>query len=106
MKVPLPPVILGQLGNDPKKKTVCIYGHLDVQPAKKEDGWDTDPFVLTRKDEKLFGRGASDDKGPVICFLHAIEGFQTTAKDVPVNLKVITSAVTFELTTKISKKKM
>ncbi len=33
-ELPLPPVILGHLGNDPKKKTVCIYGHLDVQPAK------------------------------------------------------------------------
>ena len=34
-EIPLPPVLLGQLGTDPKKKTVCIYGHLDVQPAKK-----------------------------------------------------------------------
>ena len=32
-QIPLPPVILGQLGTDPKKKTVCLYGHLDVQPA-------------------------------------------------------------------------
>ena len=31
--LPLPPILLGTLGNDPKKKTVCIYGHLDVQPA-------------------------------------------------------------------------
>ena len=33
--IPLPPVLLGQLGEDPKKKTVLIYGHLDVQPALK-----------------------------------------------------------------------
>lgn len=45
--IPLPPVILGSLGNDPKKETLCVYGHLDVQPAKKSDGWDTEPFVLT-----------------------------------------------------------
>lgn len=32
-KLPLPPILLGTLGNDPKKKTVCVYGHLDVQPA-------------------------------------------------------------------------
>ena len=32
-KLPLPPVMTGYLGNDPKKKTVLIYGHLDVQPA-------------------------------------------------------------------------
>jgi len=34
-KLPLPPVLLGQIGHDPEKKTVLIYGHLDVQPAKK-----------------------------------------------------------------------
>ena len=34
-KIPLPPVLLGQLGDDPKKKTVLVYGHLDVQPALK-----------------------------------------------------------------------
>ena len=45
--IPLPPIILGSLGNDPSKKTLCVYGHLDVQPAKKSDGWNTEPFVLT-----------------------------------------------------------
>ena len=45
--IPLPPILLASLGNDPNKKTLCIYGHLDVQPAKIEDGWDTEPFVLT-----------------------------------------------------------
>lgn len=31
----LPPVLFGKLGNDPSKKTVMVYGHLDVQPALK-----------------------------------------------------------------------
>lgn len=83
-----PPVILGNLGNDKAKHTVLVYGHLDVQPAEKEDGWNTEPFVLTLKDEKLYGRGASDDKGPVLGWLHAIEAFQQTKKNVPVNIKV------------------
>ena len=47
---------------DPAKKTLLVYGHLDVQPATKEDGWDTDPWVLTEKDGKLYGRGSTDDK--------------------------------------------
>ncbi|VDP50034.1 unnamed protein product [Soboliphyme baturini] len=34
-KVPIAPILFGNLGNDKKKKTVCIYGHLDVQPASK-----------------------------------------------------------------------
>lgn len=32
-KLPLPPIVFGNLGNDPAKKTILIYGHLDVQPA-------------------------------------------------------------------------
>lgn len=49
-EIPLPPIILGSLGSDPSKKTVCIYGHLDVQPASIDDGWDTEPFTLVEKD--------------------------------------------------------
>ncbi|KFM80630.1 Cytosolic non-specific dipeptidase, partial [Stegodyphus mimosarum] len=85
--IPLPPVLLGTLGKDPKKKTICAYGHLDVQPAAKEDGWDTEPFVLTEKDGKLYGRGATDDKGPVLAWLHAISAFRETKKELPCNLK-------------------
>ncbi|XP_071550810.1 cytosolic non-specific dipeptidase isoform X1 [Panulirus ornatus] len=88
-KISLPPVLLGQLGTDPKKKTVCVYGHLDVQPALKEDGWDTEPFVLIEKDGKLYGRGSTDDKGPVIGWIHAVEAFQKTNQDVPVNIKFV-----------------
>lgn len=54
----------------------------------QEDGWDTDPFVLTEVNEKLYGRGATDDKGPVLGWLHAIEAFQQTGQNVPVNIKV------------------
>ncbi|RWS28925.1 cytosolic non-specific dipeptidase-like isoform X1 [Leptotrombidium deliense] len=87
VSIPLPPVLLGELGKDAKKKTLLVYGHLDVQPAAKSDGWNTEPFVLTEKDGKLYGRGATDDKGPVLCWLHAINAFQTLGIEIPVNLK-------------------
>ncbi|EPY81137.1 hypothetical protein CB1_000757048 [Camelus ferus] len=45
-EIPLPPLLLGKLGSDPQKKTACICGHLDVQPAALEDGWDSKPFTL------------------------------------------------------------
>ncbi|KAF5308310.1 hypothetical protein FQR65_LT06304 [Abscondita terminalis] len=92
-ELPLPPVILAKLGNDPHKHTVCIYGHLDVQPALIEDGWDTKPFVLTEKNDKLYGRGSSDDKGPVLCWLHAIEAYQALNIDIPVNIKFVFEAM-------------
>jgi len=85
----LPPILMGNLGKDPAKKTLLIYGHLDVQPAKLSDGWDTEPFKLVEKDGKLYGRGSTDDKGPVLGWLHAIEAFQKTGQEVPLNLKVV-----------------
>ncbi|XP_048385084.1 cytosolic non-specific dipeptidase isoform X1 [Stegostoma tigrinum] len=87
--IPLPPVVLGELGKDPNKTTVCIYGHADVQPARINDGWTTDPYVLTEKNGNLYGRGSSDDKGPILAWLHAIEAFQALKQDLPVNLKFI-----------------
>ncbi|XP_038666237.1 cytosolic non-specific dipeptidase-like [Scyliorhinus canicula] len=87
--IPLPPVVLGKLGKDPNKTTVGIYGHVDVQPARFEDGWSTDPYLLTEKDGNLYGRGSSDDKGPVLAWLHAIEAFQALKQELPVNLKFI-----------------
>jgi len=86
-KIPLPPVLLGTLGTDANKKTLLVYGHLDVQPAERSDGWDTEPFVLTEKDGKLYGRGSTDDKGPVLGWLNCVEAMQELNMDVPVNLK-------------------
>ncbi|XP_061178072.1 cytosolic non-specific dipeptidase-like [Saccostrea echinata] len=88
-KLPLPPILLGTLGKDPKKKTLLVYGHLDVQPAKKEDGWNTDPFVLTEIDGKLYGRGSTDDKGPVLAWMNCIEAMQEIGMEIPINLKFI-----------------
>uniref|UniRef100_A0A6Q2YB33 Cytosolic non-specific dipeptidase n=1 Tax=Esox lucius TaxID=8010 RepID=A0A6Q2YB33_ESOLU len=85
-EIPLPPIVLGSLGSDPSKKTVCIYGHLDVQPAAVDDGWDTEPFTLVEKDGKLYGRGSTDDKGPVLAWLNCIEGYQKI-QQLPINIK-------------------
>lgn len=86
-KIEYPPIILGFLGNDQSKKTVCIYGHLDVQPANKGDGWDTEPFKFEEIDGKMYGRGSTDDKGPVLGWINVIETFQELKMDIPVNLK-------------------
>ncbi|KAI8913618.1 hypothetical protein EDD86DRAFT_187496 [Gorgonomyces haynaldii] len=84
--VDLPPIVLGRYGSDPKKKNVLVYGHYDVQPALFEDGWNTDPWTLTEVDGKLFGRGATDDKGPVISWMWVIEIYQKLGLELPVNL--------------------
>lgn len=85
----LPPILLASFMVDPKLKTVCVYGHLDVQPAKQEDGWDTDPFILTEKDGKLYGRGSTDDKGPALSWMWVIEAHQALGVPLPVNIKIL-----------------
>ncbi|GKZ71059.1 hypothetical protein AnigIFM60653_009910 [Aspergillus niger] len=49
---------------DPKNRTVLIYGHYDVQP--EGDGWTHPAWELTEVNGKLYGRGSTDDRGPVL----------------------------------------
>ena len=60
------------------KNLVGIIGHLDVVPAGS--GWETPPFEATIKDGKIYGRGAIDDKGPVIAALYAMKAIKDNYK--------------------------
>ncbi|KAL9103412.1 MAG: hypothetical protein Q9163_001551 [Psora crenata] len=83
----LPPVIIARYGASPAKRTILVYGHYDVQPALKEDGWATDPFALSVDSEgRMYGRGSTDDKGPVLGWLNTIHAYQEAAMELPVNL--------------------
>ncbi|OAA69583.1 glutamate carboxypeptidase [Cordyceps fumosorosea ARSEF 2679] len=83
----LPPVVVARYGRDASKRTILVYGHYDVQPADRSDGWATEPFELTvDADGRMFGRGSTDDKGPVLGWLNAIEAHQKAGVDFPVNL--------------------
>ncbi|KAJ7181497.1 hypothetical protein C8R43DRAFT_1093229 [Mycena crocata] len=85
--LPLPPVILGRIGNDSLKKTVLFYGHFDVQPAALSDGWRSEPFVLTQEaDGRMVGRGSSDDKGPVLGWINVLQWHYEHGKELPVNM--------------------
>lgn len=79
------PLLFAKLGNDSNKKTILFYSHYDVQPALKEDGWDTEPFTIVEKDGYMYGRGTSDDKGPIVVVYQAIKELQK-AGDLPVNV--------------------
>ncbi len=50
-----------------------VLGHLDVVPVGDLSKWNFDPFTLTEKEEKLFGRGTQDDKGPTLASMYALK---------------------------------
>lgn len=50
---------------------IGILGHLDVVEAKGQEGWESDPFVMRRDGDLLYGRGVNDDKGPLLAALYA-----------------------------------
>lgn len=64
------PLVFARIGHDKSIPTVTVYGHYDVFPVKRGE-WSTDPFCLTGKNGYLYGRGTSDDKGPVLAILFA-----------------------------------
>ena len=66
----LPAVYAHWPASDEHAPRVLVYGHHDVQPALLADGWDYEPFQPYERDGKIFGRGASDDKGQVL--FHAL----------------------------------
>ncbi|PRP74395.1 hypothetical protein PROFUN_10293 [Planoprotostelium fungivorum] len=70
------PIVIGRLGSNPDNPTVTIYGHYDVVPANQKEGWDTDPFVLTGRDGYYYGRGVTDDKGPIVATVAAVKELQ------------------------------
>lgn len=63
------PVTYGELILDETYPTVLVYGHMDVMPVDPLNLWNTDPFKPVIKDDKIWGRGADDDKGQ--SFMHA-----------------------------------
>lgn len=72
-----PPVVFGQAAaNRPDAPTVLFYNHYDVQPAEPLDLWESDPFVLTRRDGKAYARGVADDKGHIVSRLLALDAIR------------------------------
>jgi acetylornithine deacetylase/succinyl-diaminopimelate desuccinylase-like protein len=83
-----PPSVYADWLGAPGQPTVLLYGHYDVQPAEPLAEWHTPPFRATVHDAKIYGRGASDDKGQFFIHLCALEAYLRTTGRLPVNVKV------------------
>lgn len=82
-----PVVYAERLGRN--DKTLLFYNHYDVQPAEPLELWDSDPFELVSKENKLFARGVSDDKGQIISRIAAIDALLQESELLPCNIKFV-----------------
>jgi len=80
------PIVYGEKIIDPAKPTVLVYGHYDVQPADPLELWNTPPFEPTIRDEKIYARGACDDKGQFYMHVKAFE-MMINSDSLPCNIK-------------------
>ena len=67
------PVVYGDWLHAEGKPTILVYGHYDVQPVDPLELWESAPFEPEVRDNKLYARGASDDKGQVFMHVKAVE---------------------------------
>jgi acetylornithine deacetylase/succinyl-diaminopimelate desuccinylase-like protein len=80
------PIVYGEKITDPSLPTVLVYGHYDVQPPDPLDLWNSPPFEPVIKDEKIYARGACDDKGQMFMHIKAFELMQASGS-LPCNVK-------------------
>jgi len=85
-----PPLVYGEIRSKKNShKTLLFYNHYDVQPAEPFDLWKYPPFSGKVVGNKVFGRGAADDKGELITRIKAVESFLDVSGDVPCNIKFV-----------------
>jgi len=83
------PIITGEIKATKGAPTILIYGHYDVQPEDPIELWQTPPFSPVIKNEKIYCRGSSDDKGQLFIHLKAIESWMKAEGSLPVGVKVL-----------------
>ncbi len=83
------PVVTGEWLGAPGAPTILVYGHYDVQPPDPLEKWLSPPFEPQVRDDRLYARGVSDDKGPMLIPIKAAEAFFRTDGRLPINLKLV-----------------
>ena len=69
--------------------TILVYGHYDVQPPDPLEKWQSPPFQPQVRNHRLYARGVSDDKGPMLIPIKTAEAFLKTVGKLPINLKLV-----------------
>lgn len=82
-----PTLFAENLDAGPKKPTLLIYNHYDVQPVDPLELWNTPPFKPTKIGNDIFARGAQDNKGQLQYVFQAIKALITIYGTLPLNIK-------------------
>lgn len=81
------PVVYGAWpAQQPGTPTLLLYAHYDTQPADPFNEWTTPPFEPTIRNDRMYARGASDDKGNLFLTLKVIEAFSAVRGRPPIGL--------------------
>jgi acetylornithine deacetylase/succinyl-diaminopimelate desuccinylase-like protein len=83
------PVVLGEWLGAPGAPTILVYGHYDVQPPGDEAAWETPPFSPSVRDGRIYARGATDDKGPMLVPLKVAEAYLDQFGALPLNVRFL-----------------
>ncbi len=83
---PLHPILIGRRGGDPTWPHVVIYGHYDVQPPDPLELWTTPPFEPEERNGRLYGRGAADNKGPLVTHVSAVAQLLEENSNLPLRI--------------------
>ena len=82
------PAVLARRAGKSSAPHVLLYAHHDVQPPGDEGLWNTKPFEATLVGERLFCRGASDDKAGIITHLYSLKALVALAEEVNIGVSV------------------
>jgi acetylornithine deacetylase/succinyl-diaminopimelate desuccinylase-like protein len=83
------PLVYAEWMGAPGKPTLLFYGHYDVQPVEPLEEWKSPPFEPEIRNDNIYARGASDDKGQVYILVKAVEGLLKTTGKLPCNVKFL-----------------
>jgi acetylornithine deacetylase/succinyl-diaminopimelate desuccinylase-like protein len=83
------PVVYGEWLHAPDAPTVLVYGHFDTQPVDPLELWTHPPFEPTIEGDRIYARGASDDKGSMFATILATEALLQAEGKLPINVKFL-----------------
>ncbi len=77
------PMVFAKHAGEPTAPTVLFYGHYDVQPVDPIDAWETPPFEPNIRNNRMYARGAQDNKGQILYTLKAMESLLKLGEFMP-----------------------